>query len=140
MDFVKLVTTILPPMTAMQTWRVLVAIGLMLAGFHVFWAAGMIPGLTGFAQTNQVAEIKRTVEETQKKTDASIASIKDTQSIILVRLIASSIEDARARQCDALKTGNPQGAQGWRARLDSALYEYRVSSGRDYALRGCDEY
>lgn len=139
-DFVKVVTTILPPMSPMQTWRVLVAIGLMMAGVHVAWACGYIPGLAGFAQTAQVEQIKKTVDDGQKKTEQSVEAIKQTQGVILTRLIASDVESARASQCKALAEGNQAAAQGWRVRLDASLYEYRYNAQRDYVLRPCSEY
>lgn len=140
MDFVKIVEKILPPMDALQTWRVTIVIGLGLLGIHAAWAIGWIPGLDGFAQTGQVAEIRKAVEETKKSTEDSVAQIQMTQNTILARIIASDVERAREAQCRAISEKNQAGVQGWRVRLDGSLYEYRVTAGRDYVLRPCDEY
>lgn len=129
-----------PPMTAIQTWRVMMGLVALFVCFHILWAANFIPGLDGFAQTNQITQIKNDVQTLGEENKKAIAQINQTQNVILARLIASDIEAARASQCRALAERNSSGAQGWRVRLDSALYEYRLTAGRDYNLRPCDEY
>jgi hypothetical protein len=116
------------------------AILVMLLGVHAAWAIGWIPGLDGFAQSHQVVVLEKNLENNAVQYKAGIEDIKKTQEMILTRLIASDVEAARGAQCRALADKNPSGAQGWRVRLDSALYEYRVTAGRDYLLRPCDEY
>lgn len=139
-DPLEFLSKIFPPMTAMQTWRVTMALFMMLLGIQAAWAIGWIPGLDGFAQTHQVAAIQKTVEENATEYKTSISKIENTQNTILARLIASDIENARSFQCKAIAERNTSGAQGWRVRLDAALYEYRFIAGRDYLLRTCDEY
>ena len=131
---------LLPPMSALQTWRVIMAILVMLLGIQAAWAIGWLPGLDGFAQTGQVTMIQKTIENNSTEYKSSIAKIENTQSMILARLIASDIEMARGAQCKALTERNNAGASGWRVRLDAAMYEYRISAGRDYLLRPCNEY
>lgn len=140
MDFIKVVEKLLPPMSPLQTWRVIVVILLGALGVHAAWAIGWIPGLDGFAQQAQVRHIEDKIEQNRVVYTQSIEEVQATQSSILVRLIAADVERAREAQCKALTERNTGAAQGWRVRLDSSLFEFRVQAGRDYVLRPCDEY
>ena len=96
---------------------------------HVAWAMGILPGLDGFAQSAELAE-----------QDKKIERVLDTQSEILTRIVAQSIEDARYRQCYILKEGGGDAAEGWARSLTASLEEYRNRTGREYQLRPCNEY
>lgn len=136
----KMIDKVLPPGDPLSRWRTVMSFVTLALVAGVGWGWGLIPGLQGFAQTPTVAAIEAKLAEVQSKTDQSIARIEHTQSVILVRLIASDLEAARANQCEALGNKNTGAAQGWRVRLDASLYEYRLNAGRDYALRPCTEY
>jgi hypothetical protein len=138
--FVAVFEKLFPPMSALQTWRVMMAIFIMLLSVHALWAIGWIPGLDGFAQTHQIVSIQKEIEDNASEYKSSFNKIEQTQNTILARLIASDIETARGHQCKAIADRNTSGASGWRVRLDAALYEYRFAAGRDYPLRSCDEY
>lgn len=136
----KMIDKILPPGDPMARWRTVmstVTLGLA-AAIAIGWS--LVPGLPGFAQTPALDALRHEMEQGQNETKASIARIETTQSVILVRLIASDLESARSNQCKALSEKNTGAAQGWRERLDASLYEYRLSAGRDYPLRPCSEY
>lgn len=136
----KMIDKVLPPDTPEGRWRTIITLFSIALAAATLVGWGLVPGLQGFAQTVTVQSVEHKLEEVQRKTDESIARIEATQSVILVRLIASDLEAARASQCKALEDKNTGAAQGWRTRLDASLYEYRVSSGREYPLRGCGEY
>jgi hypothetical protein len=131
---------VLPPMTRLQTWRVTMALGLMLGMFHIAWACGWVPGLEGFAQSYVVKSIEQRIADFETSNKLTVEQINRKQDNIIVRLIRSDIEEARAQQCIAIKDRNTGAAEGWRARLQVALNEYYSTTGAGYALRGCDEY
>lgn len=141
MDFLlSIFEKVLPPMSRVQTWRTVMAVMVLALCVHAAWAIGWIPGLDGFAQSATVVELKTNLERNVEGYKESISKIEETQNSILARLIASDIEFARGAQCNALAEKNVAGASGWRVKLDSALYEYRSITRRDYSVRPCDEY
>lgn len=115
-------------------------LGMMLIAFHVAWACGWVPGLEGFAQSSKLEEVKTQIISLRDENEKTVQSINVTQTAILVRLIRSDIETARAQQCRAIREGNPTAAEGWRYKMQVGLNEYLSSTGQGYALRGCDEY
>lgn len=127
-------------MSALQTWRTTVAIIVVALVVNMAIARSWLPGSDGFAQNSTVASIKTTMETNAEQYKLSISSIEKTQNIILVRLIGSDVEQARSAQCAAIKTGNSAAAEGWRARLNASLAEYRFTASQEYALRSCGEY
>lgn len=138
--FITLFEKVFPPMSALQTWRTIMACLVLLLCFHAAWAIGWIPGLDGFAQSHQIISMQKTMEDNAEGYKNSIDKIEASQSAILARIIALDIEAARQAQCKSLAEHNSAGAQGWRVRLDAAMYEYRLTAHRDYVVRPCNEY
>lgn len=130
-----LLSMLVPPLTVDATtrWRLsisLITILLMFLFFgHVAWAMGIVPGLEGFARQNML-------DEQAKKID----SILIAQDEILIRIVASSIEESRGRQCAMLNAGHGEDAEGWARNLTASLSEYQTRSGKAYQLRPCNEY
>lgn len=130
-----LVSMILPPLTVDATtrWRLSISVITMsiivLFFGHVAWAMGIMPGLDGFARESAL------VAQATK-----IDNILETQDEILIRIVASTIEDSRDRQCAMLNAGQGEAAEGWARTLTASLAEYRTRAGRDYQLRPCNEY
>ena len=130
-----IVSMLLPPLTVDATtrWRLSIsfmAMSIIVLFFgHVAWAMGVIPGLEGFARTSELTQQGEKID-----------SIIVTQDEILVRIVASTIEDARVRQCTMLNSGQSEGAEGWSRTLTASLSEYRDKTGREYQLRPCNEY
>jgi hypothetical protein len=138
--FVSLIEKLFPPMSAIQTWRTLMAILVMALCLQAAAAMGWVPGMHGYAQIQQVAELKEKIEANAAGYKSSIDKIESTQNVILARILASDIETARSLQCKSIAERNTSAVQGWRVRLDASMYEYRTVSGREYTLRPCDEY
>lgn len=125
----QLFALLMPEMTKDQRRALVTSCMIFFFVFHIAWACGWVPGLPGFARADAV------VVNTQR-----INSVMSNQNEILVRLIASDIENARQSQCKAIRTQNEAAMLGWGQTLRSALAEYLSRSHRPYPLRDCGEY
>ncbi len=117
-------------------WRVSIAVGVLFLGgtlaMHIALACGLVSlfGFTGFAQANDVSDIKRSIIEQRALMTAG-------NNEVMAIVVGGQIFDLRTRQCAAVKMKNYDAISSYSLELQGKLELYQRVSGRQYPLQQC---
>ena len=129
-DFLPLVKAVLPPeeedMHAVRRWRLnhsmlLIFVGTAM-GVHILWACGFIPGVPGFARSDELHSVVDAVTEAK------------------LMLIDQAVIEARRNQCEFRKEGNVAAQEFAAARVRELVHRWNdMEPDNKYHLPSCDE-
>lgn len=136
---IEALTAAIPPADAadlhVTRWRLVIALMVMFASVHVPLSCGWLPFVwSGFAQADDLRELRVTIEEKQAEMAASLKAQQQRQ-------IEDALLDMRARQCAAIAAENVEAKRFAAERMDELQSDWRklVGETRNYPLPTCDE-
>lgn len=131
---IGLVKKILPPKGDDSSYHWTISITLLgviaVLAAHIAWACGLIPGLIGFARADEVDIVKSQLSQLQKLVSENIVTSR-------AEYLEGRAFDIRVKQCEAI--AQKKSALVFTTQLQQVLYSYRVLTGRDLSLPGCEE-
>lgn len=100
--------------------------------FHVAWACGFLPGVSGFALSEEVSS--KNEQLTAQMTRLQHAFTE--QEIILLE---GAILDMRSKQCAAIVNNNRESRRFAAERLTRLLNKYQETASHNFPLPPCAE-
>lgn len=116
-----------PDVPRIVRWRLVVAGVMTFMVFHILWACGLLPGVSGFAQADDVeykfAEIKKQLKDSS-----------EVQKKILQAQLAAQLRDLHKIRCGSSDENVKLRLD---REIDEAQLEYKTLTGERYPLQAC---
>lgn len=116
-----------PDVPRIVRWRLVVAGVMTFMVFHILWACGLLPGVSGFAQADDVYTKFEKIQEKLEDADK-------VQKKILQSQLAAQLRDLHKIRCAST---DEHVTMRLDRDIDEAQQEYREVSGERYPLPPC---